>query len=555
MGHDLKKIFNFVISKGLKVIMEQLVMHLAPGTVLVGNYRIERILGQGGFGITYLATDLALDRLVAIKEFYPKDFCNRENDTSQVSIGTANNQELVERLKMKFLKEARNIAKFNNPYIIKIYTIFEANNTAYYVMEYIEGENLRELVKRAGALPRKKALDYIKKIGKALEYVHSHHINHLDIKPANILIRKADDTPILIDFGLSKEYNAQGHQTSTTPTGISHGFAPIEQYNAIGISEFSPTTDLYSLAATLYFLLTGKVPPAAPEMPEIGLTFPNRIPENIQKAIARGMSFSRSQRHQSVREFLRELENSNSIKEERTVMINHQYEPSVTFRPQVVQPQPPVTSEPIETAVTLPPPQKKDSGPLKMFIIIGLSALVIILATIWITLSVSKNEPEKTENLEATEVPVYDADALPKDSLPVVEEIAEEVASVEKKEVAPRVLNDSPYPIAPGHHSLKGKADGNLPILVYIDVDADGNISGKMAYESTLRKYGNTADRYMYLNGSFNGNMLSMTVEDNKGNQQEWNLSVREKGMKYVLTGDAYSYTRDKTFSINISGE
>lgn len=231
---------------------------LKNGAFLRHNtYRIEKVLGQGGFGITYLATDLTLDRLVAIKEFFPKDYCDRASDTSHITLGTSSSSEFVSRLKAKFLKEARNIAKFDHPGIIRIHAAFEENNTAYYVMDYIIGESLSDKVKRLGALSADDALRYIKEVAKALEYVHDKRINHLDIKPANIMVRESDDSPILIDFGLSKQYDSDGNQTSTTPTGISHGYAPLEQYNDGGVKEFSPQTDIYSLAATLYFLLTG----------------------------------------------------------------------------------------------------------------------------------------------------------------------------------------------------------------------------------------------------------------------------------------------------------
>lgn len=535
-----------------------MVTYLAPGTVLMGNYRIERILGQGGLSIKYLATDLSLSRLVAIKEFYPKDLCSRSDGMNLVAMGSSYNHDLVEWLKAKFLKEARSIARLNNPYVIRIYSIFEANNTAYYVMEYIDGVNLRELVSRMGPHPLGKALEYIGKIGNALEYVHHNHINHLNINPSNILIRKTDDNPILIDFGLQKQYNAQGNQTSTILPDSSHGFAPLEHYNSVGINELNATSDVYSLAATLYFLLTGMVPPEASKLPETGLTFPNHIPEYIQRAIVRGMSFSRSNRQQSVRSFLSELGNSVSHGEERTVMTHQQFESSVTPRPQGMQRQTRVASAPVETSATIPSPQKESSR-LKTFIIIGVAALLLILATVWITLSVSKTKtiPVTAENLEITEAPAYNTEALPEEPSPKAVKPAPEapVKKLSVKEAATRVLNDSPYPIAPGHHLFKGKADGNLPILVYIDVDSRGNISGKMAYESTLRKYGDTPDHYMYINGSFNGNRLSLSVDDNKGNLQDWNLSVRENGMKYVLTGDAYSYTKNKTFSINVSGK
>ena len=242
---------------------------LKRGAILRHNtYRIERILGQGGFGITYLATDLSLDRLVAIKEFFPKDYCDRVGDTSQISLGTSSSSDFVSRLKAKFLKEARNIAKLDHHGIIKIHAAFEENNTAYYVMDFIDGETLSDKIKREGPLSMNKALEYIKKVANALDYIHRQKINHLDLKPANIMIRKSDDSPILIDFGLSKQYDSDGNQTSTTPTGISHGYAPLEQYNDGGVREFSPQTDIYSLAATLFYLLTGKTPPHATKLIE-----------------------------------------------------------------------------------------------------------------------------------------------------------------------------------------------------------------------------------------------------------------------------------------------
>lgn len=272
------------------------------------TYRIEKILGQGGFGITYLATDISLERFVAIKEFFPKDYCDRVGDTSHITLGTSRSAEFVSRLKAKFLKEARNIAKLDHPGIIKIHAAFEENNTAYYVMDYIKGESLSDKVKRQGPLSLDAALKYINGIGSALEYIHTKHINHLDLKPANVMVREADDIPILIDFGLSKQYDSDGNQTSTTPTGISHGFAPLEQYNDGGVKEFSPQTDIYSLAATLYYLVSGIVPPHAIKMIEDGIQFPPSFPQSLMSAISIGMASARKNRYSTVTLFLNALD-------------------------------------------------------------------------------------------------------------------------------------------------------------------------------------------------------------------------------------------------------
>lgn len=284
---------------------------LKNGAFLRHNtYRIEKVLGQGGFGITYLATDLTLDRLVAIKEFFPKDYCDRASDTSHITLGTSSSSEFVSRLKAKFLKEARNIAKFDHPGIIRIHAAFEENNTAYYVMDYIIGESLSDKVKRLGALSADDALRYIKEVAKALEYVHDKRINHLDIKPANIMVRESDDSPILIDFGLSKQYDSDGNQTSTTPTGISHGYAPLEQYNDGGVKEFSPQTDIYSLAATLYYLLTGITPPHATKLIDDSIKFPKNFPTSLFPVINTGMESVRKRRYGNIRTFITAIDNS-----------------------------------------------------------------------------------------------------------------------------------------------------------------------------------------------------------------------------------------------------
>ena len=283
---------------------------LKTGTLLDhGKYRIERVLGQGGFGITYLVFDTGLEQYRAIKEFFPKDFCRRDEITGNLIVLTESKEIQVEQLKRKFLKEALNISRLGrHPGIIRIFTTFEENDTAYYVMEYIAGENLSEIVKRGGPLPLARALKYVIEIGKTLEYVHRHRINHLDVKPANIMVRNQNDKLILIDFGLSKRYDSDGKQTTSNPLGISHGFAPIEQYNAGGLQVFSPQTDVYSLAATLYFLLTGVVPPNAPTLINSVLTFPTNVPSYLQAEITRAMHPKRNVRPENVMEFVRRLE-------------------------------------------------------------------------------------------------------------------------------------------------------------------------------------------------------------------------------------------------------
>lgn len=142
-------------------------------TLFGGRYRILAVLGQGGFGITYLAEHTLLGKKVAIKEFFPRDYADRDSETSHITLGTTSNAEFVDKLRAKFIKEARNISKLSHPNIVSIQDIFEENNTAYYVMDYIEGTSLEQTIARDGAMSEQKALNYIKAIASALSQVHA----------------------------------------------------------------------------------------------------------------------------------------------------------------------------------------------------------------------------------------------------------------------------------------------------------------------------------------------------------------------------------------------
>lgn len=273
-----------------------------------GKYKVKRMLGQGGFGITYEGVQTGLERRVAIKEFFMKDYCNREADTFRVTVGTEGSRKMVSDYRMKFLKEALLIARMDDVRgVVRIYDIFEENQTAYYVMEFIPGGSLKQLVAERGRLPEAEAIGYIKQVGRALEQLHGQNILHLDIKPENILVNKKGEA-VLIDFGVSKHYDNSGHQTSSTPVGLSKGFAPTEQYQQDGVNRFSPATDVYSLGATLLFLLTAQVPPDANLVFEDGLPpRPSYISINTWRAIEQAMQPKRKDRTQTVGAFMLEL--------------------------------------------------------------------------------------------------------------------------------------------------------------------------------------------------------------------------------------------------------
>ena len=283
-------------------------MKLSKNTSLQGGrYSIIESIGKGGFGITYLATQRGLDRTVVIKEFFMSDYCARERDTLRVTFGTDSSRGMIERFREKFVKEARNIAAFDHPNIVRVIDVFEENNTAYYVMEYHSAGSLGSLVDNRGALNEDDALYYIRQVASALKYVHSRKMMHLDIKPDNILVNSSGEA-VLIDFGLSKRYDEKGKATSTTPIGISHGYAPMEQYNPGGVGEFSPAIDVYSLGATLFTLLTGEMPPPALQLVDSrslqGVLVEKNVSGAVAEAVIKSMSFMKEARPQSVDEFL-----------------------------------------------------------------------------------------------------------------------------------------------------------------------------------------------------------------------------------------------------------
>lgn len=299
-------------------------MELTSGTLLErGKYRIISTLGRGGYGVTYLAEQVLARRNVCIKEFFPNGYYKRDEGANTISILSQNHVEIMSRFKDKFIKEAQTIANLHHPNIIQILDVFEANNTAYYVMEYIDGESLSDVVKRRGALAEDEAVEYVRQAASALEYLHERKIMHLDIKPGNIMLRRKDNRVVLIDFGLSKHYDEQsGEATSTTPVGVSHGYAPMEQYKQGGVNTFSPETDIYSLGATLYALVVGHAPKEAATLITEPLDFPGHISLSLRSAITAAMAISPKERPASVGEFLAMLNGVGvSDKSENTIII------------------------------------------------------------------------------------------------------------------------------------------------------------------------------------------------------------------------------------------
>ena len=228
-----------------------------------------------------------------------------------MTVPTAGNRELVEKFRRKFVKEARLIAgKLSQaPSVVNVSDVFDENGTSYYVMDYIEGRSLAEVLKKRGRLGEAEAIGIIEQVGKALAYVHSCGINHLDIKPANIMMSRATGRAVLIDFGVAKQYDATtGEATTTTPVGRTPGYAPLEQYSLSGVSSFTPQSDIYSLGATLYKLVTGNTPPEATAMPKDAvLPYPEDVSAPVRRAITAAMQSHKEDRPARVEDFLQLL--------------------------------------------------------------------------------------------------------------------------------------------------------------------------------------------------------------------------------------------------------
>ena len=236
------------------------VLALPTGTELVGDFRIERVLGAGGFGITYLATETALARQVTIKEYFPSDFAARNEELGAVPRSSDSAGDYQWGLD-RFLDEAQTLARFDHRHICRVYRYFRANNTGYMVLHFEEGASLKGWIKGLGRAPRQAELDQIiSPLLEALETIHAADFLHRDIAPDNIMVR-TDGSPVLIDFGSARGDIAR-HSRKVSAL-VKPGYSPYEQYAETGKQQ-GPWTDIYALGATLYHCITGKRPPDSP---------------------------------------------------------------------------------------------------------------------------------------------------------------------------------------------------------------------------------------------------------------------------------------------------
>lgn len=294
-------------------------MNLTEGTTLKdGKYTIKKVLGKGSFGITYLASakfkikeslgEIEVTTDVAVKEFFMSDISSRCDNSSFVE---GSSSSIFTNYRQKFRKEAENLSKLEHPNIVHVYDVFDENKTSYYVMEYIKGQSLDEHISGHGAIDETEALEIMKKIGTAVDYMHSNHVLHLDIKPKNIMMG-ADGRLALIDFGLSKQFTETGEPESSTSIGMgTPGYAPLEQSQYKHTDKFPATLDVYALGATLYKMLSGKRPAEASEILNEGLNLePLKTKGVSDKTVAmveKAMNPAKKDRYQTVKDLLNAL--------------------------------------------------------------------------------------------------------------------------------------------------------------------------------------------------------------------------------------------------------
>jgi serine/threonine protein kinase len=373
--------------------------HLNKGIRLQGEkYVLGEVLGQGGFGITYKGGDLSLRRYVAIKEFFPPS-CVRQG-LAVTPAGTLSVAD-YNSIKAKFIEEARTLARFSDPGIVRVFGVFEENNTAYMVMEFLEGKTLAKMLKEKGSLPEKEMLTYAQALGEALVTIHEANLIHRDIKPDNIVVTTKGRV-VLIDFGTARQFTSG--KTVRQTALLTADYAPLEQYS--NQARFGAYSDIYALGATLYHCLTGQVPPQATDRAAgVELKPPDQLNPYISPAVSDAVQWAlkvqTSARPQNIREFLHALQGSlpNASPQPTFDVLNElqSWQPVVTPSASINPPAlplnpPPVTPLPVKSQPVVQDEDRKAAinqatmtcGSLGGFIGWGLDVLGLHMGTIGI---------------------------------------------------------------------------------------------------------------------------------------------------------------------------
>ena len=365
---------------------------LKPGTILEGKYLVGEMLGQGGFGITYIGFDLLLEQKVAIKEYYPMStgMVSREGHSTVVWSSAMMGKTGTQKGFDSFLKEARKMAKLGGiPGVVGVKSVFIQNETAYIVMDFIEGETLLKKLQKNGPMDFDSCVKLMTPIMQALAEVHEHGIIHRDISPDNIMVRP-DGKLILLDLGAAKDLDIQGNDGSVQSSQMvaKHGFSPIEQYSKSG--KVGPWTDIYAMAATIYYCCTGILPPPATDRTiDDTLACQPRLTQAQFDILADCMRMRPQDRPQSMDTLLQMLTHPQGEAKAEPPKVIPEVEPPKPVETKAAPPKP-METEPVaqkiqpinpEAQPTQPPRHDvKPERPLSKWLIPGVAAVVAVIA-------------------------------------------------------------------------------------------------------------------------------------------------------------------------------
>ena len=487
-----------------------------------GTYRVERQLSSGGFGNTYVVTNVNFEETFAMKEFYMKDINMRSGNTVTVSI--PDNKSTFDTQRNKFMKEAKRLRKLTNNHIVGVHDLFEENGTTYYIMDFIDGESLSARLKRTGQpLSEAETLDVLQQVLDALDAVHQQGIWHLDLKPANIMMNK-EGKALLIDFGASKQMRADDGMTSTSGLCYTPGYAPIEQMEQ-NLDRFGPWTDIYSLGATVYHLLTRNSLPSPMELLEEGegaLQFPPTVSPKMRQLVYRMMQPSRLDRPQSIAEVRQLLKGEKPAASEETVVgapkpaeeetrVISTPKPETpkpaTAKAAAPKPAPPTPKSPYQTPLTTP---QRKSTPIWPFIAVGAVVLLLLLGVggffLGSKLLKGGDNREVVVAEPAASSPACADQPLTAQATPEPAEPAAPAVSEQVKPAAP--VKETPQATPAPAKTEKPAAQTTQTTVVKEDVSADNNVhdvaeqmpsfpggqSAMMSYVSRSIKYPTVAE-------------------------------------------------------------
>ena len=508
-------------------------MRLENDAMLSGRYKIVRYISSGGFANTYEAIDTRLEKRVAIKELFIDGVCNRADEDGTVAVGVVTNEPMFKAQKDKFKKEALRLSGCSHPNIVRVYDVFEENNTIYYAMDFIEGKSLATFNR---PMPEAKVQKYLMQILDALEYIHSRSILHLDLKPANIMI-DGNDNVVLIDFGASKIVDENGDFKSTTSQmAYTPGYAPLEQTS--GASKVGSYSDIYALGATLFNLFTGKTPPMIDEiLGNKDVLRINGISTQMQTVIYRAMEVSSTNRLQNVAE-IKVLLAATNENESKTLIDS-------TLPPMVRQNNTAIGSElklklnanPVSPRMASENKVKTKSENNKYLLwIIILLGVIAILGIVFLI----KGTSGEDQKISPKEPIVAQIDSTSVDSVIMIPQEKEpsktetEVATVEEKPAPPKALTVKYYgTLGPYHVNVT---------LKYPNGAADGDIvTGYYSYKEFK------TDKLL-LDGTLTGGRLILreTAKKSKVHSADWYLEgdplrKLDGSMTTVQTGEYHS--------------